>query len=53
MQKQKLHHFCIRSFPDDGPTSGRKYLGYIQLWKISDEYDKSNTVIWTDQEENM
>ena len=25
MQKQKLHHFCNRSSPDDGPKSGRKY----------------------------
>ena len=29
MQKQKLHHFCNASSPDDGPKSGRKYLGYI------------------------
>ena len=57
MQKQKLHHFCNRSSPDDGPKSGRKYLGYKQLWKIhqsiSAEYDKSNTAIWKDQQENM
>ena len=25
MLKQKLHHFCSRSSPDDGPKSGRKY----------------------------
>ena len=24
-RKQKLHHFCNRSSPDDGPKSGRKY----------------------------
>ena len=57
MQKQKLHHFCNRSSPDDGPKSGRKYLGYMQLWKIHQsiptEYDKSNTAIRTDPEENM
>ena len=23
--KQKLHHFCNRFSPDDGPKSGRKY----------------------------
>ena len=23
--KQKLHHFCNRSSPDDGPDSGRNY----------------------------
>ena len=55
--KQKLHHFCNRSSPDDGPKSGRKYLGYIQLWtihkSIPPEYDKSNTGIRTDPEENM
>ena len=49
IQKQKLHHFCNRSSPGDGPKSGRKYLGYIQLWKIHQsipaEYDKSNTAI--------
>ena len=27
MYMQKLHHFCNRSSPDDGPKSGRKYLG--------------------------
>ena len=27
MLKQKLHHFCNRSSPDDGPKSGRKVLG--------------------------
>ena len=25
MLKQKLHHFCNRSSPDDGPKLGRKY----------------------------
>ena len=25
MLKQKLHHFCNRFSPDDGPKSGRKY----------------------------
>ena len=34
-----------------------KYLGYIQLWtipkSITPEYDKSNTGIRTDPEENM
>ena len=29
MQKQKLHRFCNRSSPDDGPKSSRKYLGYM------------------------
>ena len=57
MQKQKLHHFCNRSSSDDGPKSGRKYMGYIQLWKIYQsipaEYDKTNTAIWKDQQENM
>ena len=24
-KKQKLHHFCDRSSPDDGPKTGRKY----------------------------
>ena len=55
MLKQKLHHFCNRSSPDDGPKSGRKYYG--QLWTIHKsnppEYDKSNTGIRTDPEENM
>ena len=55
--KQKLHNFCNRSSPDDGPRSGRKYYGYIQLWtihkSIPPEYDKSNTGIRTDPEENM
>ena len=27
MYTQKLHHFCNTSSPDDGPKSGRKYLG--------------------------
>ena len=49
MQKQKLHHFCNRSSPDDGPKSGRKYFGYIQLWKIHQpiptKYDKINMAI--------
>ena len=57
MLKQKLHHFCNRTSPDDGPKSGRKYLGYMQLWiihkSIPPEYDKSNTGIRTDPKENM
>ena len=28
---QKLHN---RLFPDDGPKSGRRYLGNKKLWKI-------------------
>ena len=55
MLKQKLHHFCNRSSRSDGPKSGRKYKGYIQLWtihkSIPPEYDKSNTGIRTDPEE--
>ena len=31
MQKQKLHQFCNRSSPDDGPKSGRKYI-YIYIY---------------------
>ena len=46
-----------RSSPDDGQKSGRKYVRYMQLWKIHQsipaEYDKSNTAIWMDQEGNM
>ena len=57
MQKLNLHHFCNRSSPDDGPKSGRKYKGYIHLWKIHQsvpaEYVKSDTAIRTDQQENM
>ena len=57
MLKQKLHHFCNRSSPDDGPKSGKKYQGYIQVWtihkSIPSQYDKSNTGIRTDPEENM
>ena len=57
MLKQKLHHFCNRSSPDDGQKSGWKYKGYIQRWtlhkSIPPEYDKSNTGIRTDPEENM
>ena len=57
MLKQKLHDFCNRSSPDDGPKSGRNYEGYIQLWtiqkSISPEYDKSDTGIRKDPEENM
>ena len=57
MLKKKLHHFCNRSSPDDGPKSGRKYQGCIQLWtihkSIPPEYDKSNTGIRTDPKENM
>ena len=29
MYIQMLHDFCNRSSPDDGPKSGRKYLGNI------------------------
>ena len=54
---QKLHRFCNRSSPDDGPKSGRKYLGNKQLWKIYQsiptEYYKINTAIWKDYPENM
>ena len=57
MEKQKLHHFCNRSSPDDGPKSGKKYLGYKQSLKIHQsipaEYYKINTAIWMDQQENM
>ena len=57
MYMQKLHHFCNTSSPDDGPKSGRKYLGNRQLWKIYQsipaEYYKINTAIWKDQQENM
>ena len=28
MYRQKLHHFCNRSSPDDGPNLSWKYLGY-------------------------
>ena len=47
MQKQKLHLFCNRSSPDDGPKSGRKYKGYIRKIhkSIPAEYHKSNTVV--------
>ena len=34
MYIQKLHRFCNTSSADDGPKSGRKYLGNKQLWKI-------------------
>ena len=54
MYIQKLHHFCNRSYPDDGPKLGRKYF---QLWKIHQsiptEYYKINTAIWKDQQETM
>ena len=52
---QKLHRFCNRSSPDDGPKSGRKYLGNKQLWKVSipDKYYQINKAIWKDQQENM
>ena len=57
MYIQKLHPFCNTSSPDDGPKSGRKYLGNKQLWKIYQsipaEYFKINTAIWKDQQENM
>ena len=50
---------CIPSTfcPTLGHHQGRKYKGYIQLWtihkSIPPEYDKSNTGIRTDPEENM
>ena len=58
MYIQKLHHFCNTSPPpDNGPKSGRKYLGNKQLWKIYQlipaEFYKINTAIWKDQQENM
>ena len=57
MYIQKLHHFCYRSSPDDGPKSGKKYLVNKKLWKIYQsipaEYYKINTAIWKDQQENM
>ena len=57
MYIQKLHRFCNISSPDDGPKSGRKYLGNKQLWKIYQsipaEHYKINTAIWKDQQENM
>ena len=47
MYIQKLHHFCNTSSPDDGPKSGRNFLGNKQLWKIYQsipaEYYKINT----------
>ena len=47
------YYYCVRaSLP-----LGRKYEGYMQLWtihkSIPPEYDKSNTGIRTDPEENM
>ena len=57
MQKQKLYNICSRSSLDDGPKSGKKYLGYKNLWQIHQsipaEYYKINTEIWKDQQENM
>ena len=57
MYIQRLHHFCNRFSPDDGPKSARKYLGNKQLWKIHQsipvEYYEINTAIWKDQQENM
>ena len=53
---QTLHRFCNTSSPDDGPKSGRKYLGNKQLWKIQSipaDYYKINTAIWKDQQENI
>ena len=44
MLKQKLHHFCNRSSPDDGPKLGRKYYGYIQLWTIHKSIPPPNTI---------
>ena len=56
-KKKKLHHFCNRSSSDDDPKSGRKYLGYKQLWKIHQsipaEHYKIKTAIWKDQQENI
>ena len=52
MYIQKLHHFCSTSSSDDGPKSGRKYLGNKYLWKtyqsIPAEYHKINTAIRKD-----
>ena len=57
MYIQKLRQFCNTSFPDDGPNSGRKYLGNKQLWKIHQsipaEYYTINRAIRKDQQENM
>ena len=57
MLKQKLHHFCNRSFPDDGLKSAestRDTYNYGQYINQSPpQYDKSNTGIRTDPEENM
>ena len=47
MNIQKLHPFCNRSFPGDGPKSGREYFGNKQLRKIYQsiptEYNNINT----------
>ena len=49
MYIQKLHYFCNRSSPDDGPKSGKKYFGNKQLWEVHQsipaEYYKINTAI--------
>ena len=49
MYIHKLNHFCNTFSPDDGPKSGRKYLGNKQLWKIYQtiptEYYKISTAI--------
>ena len=52
-----MYNINNRSSPDDGPKSGRKYYGYIQLWiiykSIPAKHDKSNPALRTDPEENM
>ena len=52
-----LGHHQGRIYHKSDVKSGRKYKGYIQLWtipkSIPPEYDKSNTGIRTDPEENM
>ena len=46
------HDNCNTSSPDDGPKSGRKYLGNNKLWKtyqlITAKYHKINTAIQKD-----
>ena len=34
MYVQRLHHFCNIHAPDDGPRSGRKYLGTNLSWEV-------------------
>ena len=57
MYIQKLHPFCKTPSFDDAPKSGRKYLGNKQSLKIYQsipaEYNKIDTAIWKDQQENM